>query len=77
MSPNGRIMGTYVHGLFNKAEQRGAWLRRLGSDHAAGGADHAAVVDEALDAIAGKIEQHLDVDALIALSERAGNYQRK
>lgn len=77
MSANGRIMGTYVHGLFNKAAQRSAWVRLLGGSPVAGGADHAAVVDEALDAIAERLEQHVDVDALIALSERAGNYQGK
>lgn len=77
MSANGRIMGTYVHGLFNKAAQRDAWLRLLGGGLAAGGMDHTAVVDQALDAIAAQLEQHVDVEALIALSQRAGKYQNQ
>ena len=68
-SADGRISGTYVHGLFANAEQRRAWLARLGV--AGGGADYGASVDAALDEIAAAMERHIDVDALIALSKIA------
>lgn len=72
ISATGRVMGTYVHGLFNKADQRSAWLTLLGRQPSWSGPDHTDVVDQALDAIAAQIERHVDVDALIALSQRAG-----
>ncbi len=62
-SADGLVAGTYVHGLFGLAEQRGAWLAEAGS-----GPDHHAAVDAALDAIADGLERHLDVDGLLALA---------
>ena len=70
-SADGLVSGSYVHGLFALADQRQAWLARLGG--AASGPDHAAAIDAALDAIAAQLERHLDVDALLALSHRAGD----
>ncbi|MEX7090283.1 hypothetical protein AB2C35_33840, partial [Pseudomonas aeruginosa] len=64
------VHGSYVHGLFGLAEQRAAWLARLGVD--AVGPDHAASIDAALDAIAATLERHLDLDAMLALAQRAG-----
>ncbi|MDR6790432.1 adenosylcobyric acid synthase [Sphingomonas sp. BE138] len=63
ISADGLVAGTYVHGLFGLAGQRRAWLAAAGE-----GPDHAAAVDEALDAIAAALEQHLDIDALLALA---------
>ncbi|HEY4545407.1 MAG TPA: cobyric acid synthase [Pedomonas sp.] len=77
VSATGRVMGTYVHGLFNKATQRDAWIALLGGEGAESAPDHAVLVDEALDAIAAKIERHVDVEALIALSRRAGHHQNQ
>jgi adenosylcobyric acid synthase len=37
------------------------------------GANHSAVVDAALDAIAARLEQHLDIDGLLALAREAGD----
>ena len=61
--PSGRVAGTYVHGLFADDIQRRAWLERLGG-HAAG-FDYEAGVEATLDALAGHLEKHLDVDALL------------
>ncbi|RJF90714.1 cobyric acid synthase [Sphingomonas cavernae] len=66
ISANGRVAGTYVHGLLSQPEQRRAWLGRIGVE--ASGADYAASVDSALDEIAAMLEMHLDIDALIAVS---------
>jgi adenosylcobyric acid synthase len=64
-SPDGRVTGCYVHGLFAEDGFRAAFLERLkpgtGSDLA-----YRAQVDAALDAVARAIEAHLDVDGLIA-----------
>lgn len=74
MSADGLVAGCYVHGLFGDARQRAAWLDRIGA--AASGPDHADAVDAALDSIAASLEAHLDIDAIIALSARAGDHQR-
>ncbi|WP_174275375.1 cobyric acid synthase [Sphingomonas bacterium] len=71
VSADGRVAGTYVHGLLADAEQRRAWLALLGAE--AGGRDYDASVDEALDGIAASLEEHVDIDALLALSRTAGD----
>ncbi len=69
ISADGLVAGCYVHGLFGLAEQRHAWLARIGVD--ATGPDHAVSVNLALDAIADQLEQHVDIDGLLALSQTA------
>ncbi|TYC87006.1 cobyric acid synthase [Novosphingobium sp. BW1] len=66
ISPDGRVMGTYCHGLFAAGPFRRAMLNRIGVDSA--GEDHDARVDAALDRLAEGLEAHLDIDALIALA---------
>ena len=67
VSPDGRVMGSYVHGLLADPAQRAALLARLGV--AGGGSDYRASVDAALDEIAEALETHLDIDGLIALAQ--------
>ncbi|WP_033073429.1 cobyric acid synthase [Sphingopyxis sp. MWB1] len=63
----GRVMGSYVHGIFASAAFRAALLARLG---VAGGAqDHAAAVDAALDTLAEELERHVDVAGLLAIAD--------
>lgn len=64
IAPSGRILGTYVHGLFADDGQRGAWLTRLGSGGSA--VNYEAGVDATLDAWAAHLEEHLDVEGLIS-----------
>lgn len=65
---DGRIMGSYVHGVLASADIRRALLARLG---AIGGArDYDATVNMALDRIAEDLERHVEVDALIDLAKR-------
>ncbi|WP_010543803.1 cobyric acid synthase [Sphingomonas elodea] len=64
---DGRVLGTYLHGLFASTELRRALLARIGI--ASSGADYAASVDAALDAIAAELETHVDIPALIALAQ--------
>ncbi|MBC9209851.1 cobyric acid synthase [Roseomonas aerophila] len=65
-SADGRVVGTYAHGLFGHDAQRAAWLARLGTTAAP--RSHDAEVEATLDALAAHLEQHVDVDALIALA---------
>jgi len=65
----GRVLGTYLHGLFASTDLRRALLARIGI--ASAGADYAASVDAALDAIAADLETHVDIPALIALAQEA------
>jgi adenosylcobyric acid synthase len=66
VSADGRVIGTYCHGLFGSTDLLAALLARIGA--ASGGRDHAAAVEAALDEIAGEVERSLDVDGLLALA---------
>ena len=66
ISADGRVAGSYVHGLFADDRQRAAWLARLGG--ASDGASYEAGVESTLDALAAHLERHLDCDRLLALA---------
>ncbi len=66
VSANGRIMGSYLHGLFLSDAFRAAFLAGLGI--AAAPRRHAAEVEAVLDALAAHLEAHLDVPGLLALA---------
>ena len=65
-SPDGSVLGTYMHGLFADDAQRAAWLRRWGA--APSGYRHEEAVEQALDQLAEHLEAHLDVDRLLSLA---------
>ena len=67
-SADGRVEGTYVHGLFDNDDFRRAWLRRRGLGARPGLDDYGAAVDAALDALADALETALDVDALLGIA---------
>jgi len=66
VSPNGRVIGTYIHGLFADDRQRSAWLQRFAGGEAAICYD--ALVDETLDRLATHLAAHIDIDRLLNLS---------
>ena len=66
VSENGRICGTYVHGLFMADECRAAWLAALGATGAV--QPHEAAVEAALDALAAHVETHVDVERLLRIA---------
>jgi adenosylcobyric acid synthase len=68
MSPDGRVRGVYVHGLFAQDRQRASWLRWLGGEGSESG--YRAQVDAALDELAEAAEQHLQLDALLDAAAR-------
>ncbi|MBK5928623.1 cobyric acid synthase [Rhodobaculum claviforme] len=66
VSADGRIAGSYLHGMFRDDGFRAAYLAGLGV--AASGTGYAAGVEATLDALAAHIEAHLDVPGLLALA---------
>jgi adenosylcobyric acid synthase len=66
VSGDGRVRGTYLHGLFAADGFRAAFLRALG--HPAPATGWEGGVESALDALADHVERHLDLDALLALA---------
>jgi adenosylcobyric acid synthase len=63
---DGRVQGTYLHGLFTSDGFRRAYLDRLGI--AGSDQSYSVRVDQTLDALADHIEAHLDVEGLLALA---------
>ncbi|NSX91946.1 cobyric acid synthase [Agrobacterium tumefaciens] len=66
ISPDGRVFGTYIHGLFADDHQRSAWLKRLGGQRSE--LNYDAQVEAVLDRLAAHMEQHLDLDRLLAIA---------
>jgi len=67
-SADGRVVGTYIHGLFSNDRQRSAWLSRLGGSRSA--LSYEALIDTTLDGLAAHIANHIDLDRLLTLSRR-------
>ncbi|WP_413874675.1 cobyric acid synthase [Albidovulum sp.] len=64
-SADGRVMGSYLHGMFAGDAFRSAFLARFG---VAAKAHYGAEVETTLDALADHLEAHLDVAGLLALA---------
>jgi adenosylcobyric acid synthase len=67
ISVDGRVMGSYCHGLLSGPALRGRLLERIGARSS--GHDQARLVDEALDRLGDALERHLDIGGLIALAQ--------
>ena len=66
-STDGLIEGTYLHGAFESDEFRRAWLARAGASVDSGFSYNDAV-EKALDELADRVEDGLDIDGLFALA---------
>jgi adenosylcobyric acid synthase len=66
MSADGRVIGTYIHGVFGDDRQRSAWLAHLAGGNASVVYD--ALVEQTLDRLAAHLEAHIDVDRLLKLA---------
>jgi adenosylcobyric acid synthase len=66
MSADGRVIGTYIHGLFADDRQRAAWLARFAA--APSLFAYEAAIDQTLDALAAHLAAHLDLDRLLKLA---------
>jgi adenosylcobyric acid synthase len=65
-SQDGKVWGTYLHGLFAADAFRHRFLHELGVTDA--GIDYRAGVEQALDAIAAHLEHHVNIDGLLAVA---------
>ncbi|RWP14763.1 MAG: cobyric acid synthase [Mesorhizobium sp.] len=66
VSADGKVSGSYLHGLFSADAFRAKFLENLGVK--GGGIDYRAEVERALDEIAAELETHLDCDAIFGLA---------
>ena len=66
MSADGRVFGTYIHGLFADDRQRAAWLAWLGGT--AADFSYESDVDDVLDALAEHLSRHIELDRLLSLA---------
>jgi adenosylcobyric acid synthase len=66
VSADGRVIGTYIHGLFADDRQRAAWLARLGAGTPQIAYDD--LVEQTLDALAAHVAAHINLDRLLKLS---------
>ncbi|MDE4173439.1 cobyric acid synthase [Phaeobacter sp. PT47_59] len=65
-SPDGRVRGSYLHGLFSSDAFRAAFLAGLGHDSRT---SYEEGVDATLDDLAAHLERYMDLDQLLALSQ--------
>ena len=70
LSADGRVAGTYLHGMFANDAFREQWLRRAGATTLPG-YGYAAAVEAALEALAEHVENAVDVAALLAAARPA------
>ncbi len=68
-SADGRVMGTYLHGLFGSDDFRHAFLERL-SPRSKSALNYETFVDQLLDKLAAHLADHLEIDAILAAAQR-------
>jgi adenosylcobyric acid synthase len=66
MSADGRVAGSYLHGMFAEDGFREAWLAQLGAESS--DLAYEATVEDTLDKLADHLEAHLDIDGLLAVA---------
>jgi len=66
ISPDGRVAGCYVHGLFASDTARAAFLSGFGIEIA--GESYEAMIDDVLDRFAEHLSQHIDIERLLTLA---------
>ena len=68
MSVNGRIMGSYVHGIFSSDDFRTCFLEGLGAS--ARPSFYEKSIDAILNMLAEHLETHVDVDGLLTVTHK-------
>ena len=71
VSPDGCVVGTYLHGLFAADDFRAAFLARLGAA-TSGALRYETEIDATLDGLAAHLEAHLDLDLLLEFAREPG-----
>ncbi len=71
MSTSARIMGTYMHGMFDSPEITELWLSHIGLSQIEFPALYGlAAKDRAYDSLAAHFEKHINVEEIIELLNR-------
>ncbi|GLQ17415.1 cobyric acid synthase [Maritalea porphyrae] len=70
VSPNGRVIGTYLHGLFSSDEFRRHFLAQLGAANGAA-LEFERRIDQVLDGFANHLEHHVNLDQIAATMKEA------
>ncbi len=68
-SPDGRVRGCYLHGIFSSDGFRNSLLAELGGEGS--GICHESMTDTTLDELAMHLERHMDIDSLLTLTREA------
>lgn len=68
ISPNGRIMGCYLHGIFANDDYRAAFLNRLRKDRQSD-IYYEQLVEDTLDQLADHVEAFIDLDKLLEIAK--------
>jgi len=63
ISADGRVGGSYVHGLFADDEFRRSFLAKIGAQTS--DLEYESVVDQTLDRLADHLDEHVDTDAIL------------
>jgi adenosylcobyric acid synthase len=71
VSPDGRVMGCYLHGLFAADGYRRALLRKLVGGNVALGPDFETEIETTLDALADHVAAHVDLDRIWEIARHA------
>jgi len=66
VSPNGRVIGSYLHGMFSSDAFRAAFLSDFGVESSTTRYDE--TIEDILDGLADHMEEHLDVAGLLSLA---------
>ena len=74
VSADGKAAGCYLHGLFTSDAFRQGLLTTLG-ERVRSGLAYESMVEEALDALAGHLESHLEMDRILEIA-RGGEVAR-
>lgn len=64
-SPDGKVLGCYLHGIFSADQFRADFLKTLGGNASV---NYSADTDAVLNALAAHIEEHFDLDLLLDLA---------
>ncbi|MBN9060633.1 MAG: cobyric acid synthase CobQ, partial [Rhizobiales bacterium] len=69
VSPDGRVRGSYVHGVFGDDAFRRDFLAKIGAETS--DLAYEREVDRTLDRLADHLEEHLDTEAILRISAKA------
>jgi len=69
-SADGRVVGTYLHGVFASDAMRSAFLSDMAGQPIGASVNYEADVETTLDRLAAHLARHLDIEAILALARR-------